>query len=94
MRIWLLLGLLGCGVDKLDGSPVNLAIERDGCHLAGCSQQICSSNPAAVTTPCDDVPSYACYHDYFAICELQASGSCGWTQSDELTACLADHRSR
>jgi hypothetical protein len=92
MRIWWLLCLLGCSVDKLDGAPVNLAIERDGCYIAGCSLQVCSADPGAVFTTCEDVASYVCYRAYFAICEPQPSGACGWTQSDELRACLEDHR--
>lgn len=57
-----------------------------GCYVGGCSRQVCSENASVITT-CQWKPEYACYAD--ATCERQDNGSCGWTQSEELTTCLA-----
>lgn len=61
------------------------AIARDGCYVGGCSGTVCSDQPGAVST-CEYRPEYACYRT--AVCERQASGQCGWTETEELTACL------
>jgi hypothetical protein len=61
-------------------------VVRDGCYVGGCSQTICSDTPGAVST-CEYRPEYACYST--ATCERQASGKCGWTQTEELNACLS-----
>jgi hypothetical protein len=61
------------------------------CVVTGCSGQICADRPMAST--CELLPEYACYHDPSATsCEVQADGECGWTQTPELAACLADAR--
>jgi len=57
------------------------------CRLGGCSSQLCLGPDAPdVITTCEYRPEYACYLS--AACEPQASGACGWTETDELTACL------
>ena len=60
-----------------------------GCAIAGCSGQMCVSADEASTiiTTCDYKAEYTCYKE--ALCELQASGKCGWTQTAELKECLA-----
>jgi hypothetical protein len=55
------------------------------CHVGGCSGQVCSDRDDIVTT-CEWRDEYACYDT--AACELQSDGNCGWTVTDELTACL------
>jgi len=55
------------------------------CYVGGCSAQICSDEPDAMSD-CMFRPEYACYKD--AMCEQQASGLCGWTETPELVACL------
>lgn len=57
------------------------------CYVGGCSSQICSDNPDAVST-CEYNETYACYKD--AICERQASGKCGWTQTESFKMCIAN----
>jgi len=57
------------------------------CYVGGCSGQICSDQEGAIST-CEWRPEYACYHS--ATCEVQTDGTCGWTQTPELQACLAD----
>ena len=58
------------------------------CFIGGCSGQVCSDHEGVVTT-CVANPDYVCYED--ATCERQSSGQCGWTQTGELTTCLASH---
>jgi hypothetical protein len=60
-----------------------------GCYVGGCSGQICSEDPAAVST-CEWREAYACYRT--AKCERQPSGQCGWTDTPELRSCLANAR--
>lgn len=57
------------------------------CYVGGCSGQVCSDNPAVVTT-CEWRAEYACYSG--ATCERQADGQCGWTQTSALSACIAE----
>ena len=59
----------------------------EGCFVGGCSSQICSDQEGLIST-CEFKPEYACYQQ--ATCERQASGACGWTQTAELQACLAE----
>lgn len=56
------------------------------CRPTGCSGQICSDVDVAST--CEYRSEYACYRT--AECKRQANGSCGWTQSSTLLACLAN----
>ena len=67
----------------LDGNPV--CAPAGGCIRTGCSGQICSDSD--VITTCEWRDEYGCYAD--ATCERQRNGACGWTQTPELTACLA-----
>ena len=61
----------------------------NGCAIAGCSGQLCVSADSAanIVTTCEFRAEYACYKE--ASCEPQADGTCGWTQTQELTQCLA-----
>lgn len=57
------------------------------CYVGGCSGEICSDKPDVVSN-CIYRSEFACYKQ--AACERQASGSCGWTQTPALKACLAN----
>lgn len=57
-----------------------------GCHVGGCSGQLCLEPGDDRATTCEWRPEYACYRS--ATCERQPSGACGWTQTPELRACL------
>jgi len=57
------------------------------CYVGGCSSQLCTDRPDAIST-CEYTAAYGCYRT--ATCERQASGSCGWTQTPALKACLAN----
>jgi hypothetical protein len=41
-----------------------------------------------MVTTCEMKPEYACYQN--ATCERQGDGKCGWTQTPDLTKCLAN----
>ena len=60
------------------------------CYVGGCSGQLCTDNPQAVST-CEYTPSYACYKT--ATCERQVSGQCGFTKTPALTMCLNNRQS-
>ncbi|MEO6536552.1 MAG: hypothetical protein ABIT47_02580 [Candidatus Paceibacterota bacterium] len=60
-------------------------ISAGPCYIGGCSSELCSDTPGAVST-CIYRSEYACYKT--AACERQSSGKCGWTQSKELLTCL------
>lgn len=67
------------------GTPVTSA----GCFVGGCSGQICSDSPGAISD-CMYREEYACYKT--AKCERQSNGQCGWAQTTELKMCLANAR--
>jgi hypothetical protein len=55
------------------------------CIKTGCSSQVCAEEE--VMTTCEWRPEYECYRR--ARCERQANLQCGFTQTPELTTCLA-----
>jgi hypothetical protein len=59
------------------------------CFVGGCSSQICSDQEGLIST-CEFRPEYACYQT--ATCERQTNGSCGWTASPALEACLVSNQ--
>lgn len=68
--------------------PVGDGSGGAGCVKGGCSGTVCEDDGGEpMMTTCEWREEYACYQT--AACERQADGACGWTQSDELTACLA-----
>lgn len=58
------------------------------CIKTGCSSTVCTEPGKDVVTTCEYKPEYGCYKT--AACERQSNGACGWTQTAELTACLAN----
>lgn len=62
------------------------AIEVEPCHVGGCSYELCAEQ-VGMTSVCMFKPEYDCYKT--AVCESQENGGCGWTQTPELTSCLA-----
>jgi eight-cysteine-cluster-containing protein len=68
-----------------DGSP---RPHGDGaCMVTGCSDELCADRPTF--SPCIWRDAYACFRD--AACGRRDDGACGWSQTDELKACLAAH---
>lgn len=63
------------------------ARDAKACFVGGCSGQVCSDRDDVITT-CEYRPEYACYQD--ATCEEQFDGTCGWTETEALAACLAN----
>jgi hypothetical protein len=64
-------------------------LSGDGtCVVSGCSSQLCTDRVDLAST-CELLEEYACYRT--ATCERQADGTCGWTETPELRACLASH---
>jgi hypothetical protein len=61
--------------------------EPNPCQVGGCSGQLCydPATGSGIST-CEWREEYACYRS--ATCESQADGSCGWTMTPELKACL------
>ncbi len=74
--------------EPIDPAPIS-PTEPKKCYAGGCSGQICSDDPNAVST-CEWTEAYACYQS--ATCEAQPTGECGWTETSELTACLQTAR--
>ncbi len=76
-------------VDPAPVNPISPArispTEPRKCYAGGCSGQICSDDPNAVST-CEWTEAYACYQG--ATCEVQPTGECGWTETSQLTTCL------
>jgi len=58
------------------------------CIKSGCSGTVCTEPGKDMMTTCEYKAEYGCYKT--ATCERQSNGACGWTQSAELTACLAN----
>lgn len=63
-------------------------IAANGCVVAGCSMQLCvaEGEAANIVSTCEYRAEYACYKE--ASCEPQANGTCGWTETPSLKACL------
>jgi hypothetical protein len=74
--------------EELDATDegVSTATAGEGCYIGGCSQEICSDEPDAVST-CEYRAEYSCYKS--ARCEKQSNGQCGWTETSALTQCIS-----
>lgn len=64
----------------------NVPARAKQCYVGGCSSQICSDKQDVLSS-CEWKDAYACYAN--AECKLQATGACGWTQTQALEACLS-----
>lgn len=71
-------------------APVLPPVKAGNCFVGGCSGQVCSES-ADVMSTCEWREEYACYR--VAVCERQNTGTCGWTETPELTSCLQTVRS-
>ncbi len=94
MRHALLIVLFACGSqgtpppsEPAPSSAVPSATAND-CVKTGCSGTVCVEPGKEVVTTCEYKAEYGCYRE--GICERQPDGSCGWTQSPSLQACLAN----
>jgi hypothetical protein len=57
------------------------------CVIGGCSDELCADQP--LFSSCIWRAVNACYLD--AQCGRQPDGTCGWTPTPELVACVAAH---
>ena len=73
----------GCASD-----PPTSARTDGSCFIGGCAAEVCSDKPDQAS-PCIWRDGFVCFRD--ATCARQADGACGWTQTQELKACLASH---
>jgi eight-cysteine-cluster-containing protein len=62
------------------------------CIRTGCSGTVCTEAGKEVMTTCEMRPEYECYAS--AKCEKQSNGACGFTQTPELTSCVAAARAK
>lgn len=92
MRICMLLAfVVACGGSKSSPQtpPSNTeAPAGSDCVKSGCSGTVCVEPGKEVMTTCEYKAEYGCYRE--GKCERQGDGSCGWTQTPELTGCLAN----
>jgi len=84
----MLVALAACGGSKSESSKPSPVVAAAACEKGGCSGTSCAEPGQEVLTTCDYKPEYACYQS--AQCERQVDGKCGWTQSPDLVACLAN----
>ena len=61
--------------------------QAGACIKTGCGGTVCADPGNDMMTTCEFKPEHACYRT--ATCEKQADGKCAWTQSPQLTSCLA-----
>ncbi len=73
-----------------DPSPAPEPPTKDACMVGGCSGQLCGeiSEMEGLVSTCEFRAEYACYKQ--SRCERQTTGKCGWSQTKELMACLAN----
>lgn len=76
-------------VSPFNETPVTTNV-GPGCAVGGCSSQICgeAGEMDDVVTTCEYREEYACYQS--ARCEKQSTGSCGWTETEEYSQCMAN----
>jgi hypothetical protein len=75
---------------RTPATPPNIVVTPPAnktCYVGGCSSQLCTDKPDMVST-CEWREAYACYQT--ATCAVQPDGECGWTETNELNACLAN----
>jgi hypothetical protein len=86
----LLLALAACsgGSRSPAPAPPPTPVAGGECEVGGCSGTACTEPGRQVMTTCEYRAEYACYQS--ASCERQTDGTCGWTQSPDLVACLAN----
>lgn len=80
--------------DDLLKIPIKFSktVAKTGCSIGGCSGQLCVEESAEEPiTTCEYRAEYACFKKY-STCERQGDGKCGWTQTQELTACIEESK--
>lgn len=72
-------------VDPISVAPIVPTEPTQRCYVSGCSSQLCGSEEGMMSI-CEYREEYACYQT--ATCEVQPTGECGWTETEELNSCL------
>ncbi len=75
-------------IKRIEGaSTAPVTTPGKGCVIGGCSGQLCTdASLGDMASTCEYREEYACYQT--ATCERQATGKCGWTETQALTQCL------
>ncbi len=68
-------------------ATTTITVSKGGCYVGGCSSETCSDKQDMMSN-CMYRPEFACYKT--AVCERQATGKCGWTDTPALQACVRD----
>lgn len=77
--------------NRIEPPPPKDREPRD-CIRGGCSGELCvDASKGGVASTCMWSPEFECYAKV-GVCERQADGQCGWTQSTTLKNCLRDKR--
>lgn len=84
----MLFALAACGGGPSPPATTPVPLAGGTCEKGGCSGTACSEPGKQVMTTCEYKAEYACYQT--AACERQTDGACGWTQSADMVACLAN----
>jgi hypothetical protein len=75
-----------CGCNN--GQVICTMIACPDCRVGGCSGQLCyDANTGDGASTCEWRCDYGCYQH--ATCELQATGTCGWTSTEQFNQCVA-----
>lgn len=74
-------------IPSLPATPSEEQNTAAECYVGGCSSQLCTDQPD-MASDCMYREEYACYQT--ATCERQSTGQCGWTETNELRACIAN----
>ena len=85
MRVFLVASLLILAACSGHAEPT----QSGGCVIGGCGGQLCAPAGKPSFSTCEWTPAYGCYQAV-GECAMQADGKCGWTETQELKACLAN----
>lgn len=75
---------------KCEFAPCPTSSVKNDCAVGGCSGTLCGEPGEDLISTCEYKEEYQCYKQ--AVCERQATGKCGWTQTDEFAACLVKYK--
>lgn len=87
--ILLCLLVIGSGWLSSDKSTSTGFVSSE-CKVSGCNNELCVGADEFVSSTCEFREDYACYVEANTRCEVQATGKCGWSETDELSQCLAE----